>query len=84
MAMSATFWVGMQAALRYGWQDFARPLIANYVDMLAAEIGTVSETLSRTFADFRERKLVRVAGKAITILDAKRLEQVLRRNLGEL
>ena len=52
--------------------------------VLAAEIGTVSETLSRTFADFREKKLIRVAGKTITILDPKRLEKILRRNLGEL
>lgn len=52
--------------------------------VLAAEIGTVSETLSRTFADFREKKLLRVAGKTITILEPKRLEQILRRNLGEL
>ena len=52
--------------------------------VLAAEIGTVSETLSRTFADFREKKLIRVAGKTITVLDPRRLEQVLRRNLGEL
>jgi CRP-like cAMP-binding protein len=69
-----------------------RPLPAGAVEfqldqtkrVLAAEIGTVSETLSRTFADFREKKLIRVAGKAITILDPKRLEQILRRNLGEL
>jgi CRP/FNR family transcriptional regulator, dissimilatory nitrate respiration regulator len=52
--------------------------------VLAAEIGTVGETLSRTFADFREKKLLRVAGKTITILEPKRLEQILRRNLGEL
>ncbi len=69
-----------------------RPLPAGAVDfqldrtkrVLAAEIGTVSETLSRTFADFREKNLIRVAGKAITILDPKRLEQILHRNLGEL
>jgi len=69
-----------------------RPLPAHAVSIeldgtkrvLAAEIGTVSETLSRTFADFREKKLIRVAGKAITILDPQRLEQILRRNLGEL
>ncbi|MEO6788243.1 MAG: Crp/Fnr family transcriptional regulator, partial [Chthoniobacteraceae bacterium] len=35
--------------------------------VLAAELGTVSETLSRTFADFRDKKLIRVAGKAITV-----------------
>lgn len=52
--------------------------------VLAAEIGTVSETLSRTFAAFREKKLLRVAGKKITILAPQRLEELLRRNLGEL
>jgi CRP/FNR family transcriptional regulator len=52
--------------------------------VLAAEIGTVSETLSRTFADFRDKKIIRVSGKVITILSPKRLEEVLRRNLGEL
>ena len=69
-----------------------RPLPASAVDfqldrtkrVLAAELGTVSETLSRTFAAFRGRKLIRVAGKEITILDPKRLEQILRQNLGEL
>ena len=40
LLMSLIFFAGMQAALRYGWQDYARPLIASYVDSLAAEIGT--------------------------------------------
>lgn len=52
--------------------------------VLAAELGTVSETLSRTFADFRKKKIIHVAGKVITILDPQRLEQILRRNVGEL
>jgi CRP-like cAMP-binding protein len=52
--------------------------------VLAAEIGTVSETLSRTFADFRDRKLIKVVKKTITILAPRRLEEILRRNLGEL
>ena len=52
--------------------------------VLAAEIGTVSETLSRTFADFRDRKLIKVTGKTITIVAPQRLEEILRRNLGEL
>jgi len=69
-----------------------RPLSSTAVELrldrtkrvLAAEIGTVSETLSRTFADFRAQKLIHVAGKGITILDPKRLERILQRNLGEL
>jgi CRP/FNR family transcriptional regulator len=51
--------------------------------VLAAEIGTVSETLSRTFADFRSRKLLAVSGKTITVPDPLALEALLRRNLGE-
>jgi len=40
LAMSATFVAGMRAALRFGWQDYASPLIANYIDTLTAQIGT--------------------------------------------
>src|SRR6476646_1006204 len=36
--------------------------------VLAAELGTVSETFSRTLAKFRARKLISVKGKTITIL----------------
>jgi CRP/FNR family transcriptional regulator len=51
--------------------------------ILAAEIGTVSETLSRTFADFRDKKLLTVSGKTITVRDPVALEDLLRHNLGE-
>ena len=51
--------------------------------MLAAELGTVSETFSRTLAKFREQKLLTVKGKTITILSPLRLSALLRRNLGE-
>jgi len=51
--------------------------------VLAAEMGTASETLSRTFAKLREQKIVRVKGKTITILKPLELEKLLRRHLGE-
>jgi CRP/FNR family transcriptional regulator len=51
--------------------------------VLAAELGTVSETFSRTLASFRERKLVSVKGKTITVLSPMALNALLRRNLGE-
>lgn len=51
--------------------------------VLAAELGTVSETFSRTLASFRDRKLVSVKGKTITVLSPLQLNQLLRRNLGE-
>jgi CRP/FNR family transcriptional regulator len=51
--------------------------------MLAAELGTVSETFSRTLAKFRELKLLTVKGKIITVLSPAKLNALLRRNLGE-
>lgn len=51
--------------------------------VLAAELGTVSETFSRTLAKFREQKLISVKGRALTILSPARLVGVLRQNLGE-
>jgi len=51
--------------------------------VLAAELGTVSETFSRTLAKFREQDLVEVEGKSITVLAPVKLRALLRRNLGE-
>jgi CRP/FNR family transcriptional regulator len=51
--------------------------------VLAAELGTVSETLSRTLAKFRDQKLLVVKGKNLTILSPRKLHGLLRRNLGE-
>lgn len=51
--------------------------------VLAAELGTVSETFSRTLAKFREQKLVAVKGRTVSVLSPKRLAELLRRNLGE-
>jgi len=51
--------------------------------MLAAELGTVSETLSRTLAKFREQQLVTVKGRQVMVLSPAGLQAVLRRNLGE-
>lgn len=51
--------------------------------VLAAELGTVSETFSRTLAKFREQKLVSVKGKSLTVLSPARLTDLLRSNLGE-
>lgn len=50
--------------------------------VLAAELGTVSETFSRTLAKFREQKLIKVEGKRVTVLCPAELTALLRRNLG--
>jgi len=51
--------------------------------VLAAELGTVSETLSRTLAKLREQKLLSVTGKKIVILSPSKLNTLLRSHLGE-
>jgi CRP/FNR family transcriptional regulator, dissimilatory nitrate respiration regulator len=51
--------------------------------VLAAELGTVSETFSRTLAKFREMNLVVVKGKSLTVLSPAKLSALLRHNLGE-
>ncbi len=51
--------------------------------VLAAELGTVSETLSRTLAKLREQGLVMTRGKALTVCSPAALAELLRRNLGE-
>jgi CRP/FNR family transcriptional regulator, dissimilatory nitrate respiration regulator len=51
--------------------------------VLAAELGTVSETFSRTLAKFREQNLIVVKGRNVTVVNPSKLAGVLRRNLGE-
>jgi CRP/FNR family transcriptional regulator len=51
--------------------------------VLAAELGTSSETLSRTLARLRDRKMIAVGARTITVLAASALTAQLRRNLGE-
>jgi len=51
--------------------------------VLAAELGTTSETLSRTLAKFRDEGWLTVSGKAITLHKPAEIEKLLRRNLGE-
>ena len=52
--------------------------------MLAAELGTTSETLSRTLAKLRDAKLLRITGNKFTIIRPRELQKLLQRHLGEL
>jgi CRP/FNR family transcriptional regulator len=52
--------------------------------VLAAEMGTTSETLSRTLAKFRDQDFLRVKGNAVTLTKPRELQKLLQRNLGEL
>jgi len=51
--------------------------------VLAGELGTVGETLSRTLAKWRSLDLVRVKGSVVTITNPLQLDALLRRNLGD-
>ena len=51
--------------------------------VLAAELGTVSETFSRTLAGFREQSLIEVKGRTVSVTSPARLAALLRSNLGE-
>ncbi|HON09088.1 MAG TPA: Crp/Fnr family transcriptional regulator [Verrucomicrobiota bacterium] len=45
--------------------------------VLAAELGTVSETLSRTFAKFKNLGLIEVKGKRIEVLNPRGLDNII-------
>jgi CRP-like cAMP-binding protein len=51
--------------------------------VLAAELGTSSETLSRTLGVLRDRRIITVTGQTISVPDPAALQAILRRNLGE-
>ena len=52
--------------------------LASTKRVLAAELGTVSETLSRTFAKFREQDLIKVAGKSVIVRNPSKLKELLQ------
>lgn len=51
--------------------------------LLAAELGTIPETLSRSLAKFREEGLIEVKGRVMRILNPSALDAIYRRHLGE-
>lgn len=51
--------------------------------VLAAELGTSSETLSRTLARLRDQKLISVGARTITVHNPDAIAERLRHNLGE-
>ena len=52
--------------------------------VLAAEFGATSETLSRTLAKFRDRKLLHVKGNTLIVKRPDELQKLFRHHLGEL
>lgn len=65
LALAIVFVGGMQRALSGGWRDVVRPLVANYVDRLAADLGTPPD-LDRARALVRDLPLsIRVDGPVV-------------------
>ena len=65
LAMAATFFMGMQSALSVGWRDAARPLLADYVDRLAAEVGNPPSVARAQALERRLPVRVRISGPVV-------------------
>jgi len=67
LGIAAVFLIGTQRAVQGGWQAFARPLLTDYVDRLAAEVGSPpSEARARALAE-RLPIRVRIEGPALRL-----------------
>lgn len=65
LAMAAVFLVGTQYAMAIGWRVAARPLVVDYVDRLAADIGN-PPSVERATALTRQLPLsVRISGPVV-------------------
>jgi len=65
LAMSASFLFGMQRAISMGWRDAVRPLAADYVDRLVAEIGSPPSVARAQALAARLPVSVSISGPAI-------------------
>ncbi len=65
LAISAIFLAGMQRALSGGWSGVVRPLVSDYVDRLAAEIGSPPDPARAQALVQRLPLSVRIDGPAV-------------------
>ena len=63
--MAAVFMAGMQSALRFGWQDYVRPLVSDYVDSLTAQIGTPPDVARAKALTDRLPLRIRIEGPVV-------------------
>ncbi|MBX3586938.1 MAG: HAMP domain-containing histidine kinase [Ramlibacter sp.] len=68
LTMSAAFIFGMQKALGVGWREAARPLLMDYVDRLAADIGSPPDTARALALTQRLPITVRISGPRVNWL----------------
>ncbi len=65
LAMSAVFFYGLQRAMAVGWREAARPLLADYVDRLAADLGTPPDAAKAQRLVDRLPLSVRISGPVV-------------------
>jgi signal transduction histidine kinase len=65
LALAVTFLGGMQKALSGGWRDVLRPLVADYVDRLAADIGAPPDVVRAQVLVQRLPLSIRIEGPAV-------------------
>ncbi len=65
LAMGAVFMGGMQRALSGGWRDAARPIVTDYMDRLAADIGNPPDIARAQALVDRLPISVRISGPAV-------------------
>lgn len=65
LAMGAVFMGGMQRALSGGWRDAARPIVGDYMDRLAADIGSPPDIARAQALTERLPISVRISGPAV-------------------
>lgn len=65
MCMAGAFIFGMQKALSLGWRDAARPLVMDYVDRLAADIGSPPSVEKAQALTRRMPVTVRISGPQV-------------------
>ena len=65
LATTIVFIGGAQRLLRSGWQDYARPLVVDYVDLLAAQIGSSPDIVKAEALTQRLPLRIRIDGPTI-------------------
>ncbi|MES2936438.1 MAG: HAMP domain-containing sensor histidine kinase [Pseudomonadota bacterium] len=65
LALAGSFIFGMQKALGTGWREAARPLLTDYVDRLAAEIGDPPDVAKAQALAARLPVTVRISGPRV-------------------
>ena len=67
LCIAAVFLLGMQRLLQSGWQAYAKPLVADYVDRLALEIGTPPDAAKARALTERLPISVRIEGPVVQL-----------------